>query len=117
MKKGISTAHKRAAWSYMRAGPRQHASPASSLFDPDEVEAVLGGKRLVLAPGQTVIPHGIERGLDPGEILKQATWASSWPRIPAFRENCLVPAQVDLWSISIMWPRVRKRSSKCGRQS
>ena len=45
-----------------------HFEPCS--FEPDEVE-VLDGKRLVLEPAQTVISHGIDRDLDPEEILRR----------------------------------------------
>jgi hypothetical protein len=38
-------------------------------FEPDRIEVRLDGRRLELEPGQTVIAHGIDRGLDPAEIL------------------------------------------------
>jgi hypothetical protein len=40
-------------------------------FEPDEVQVFLDDKRLALEPGQSVTPHGIDRGLDPDEILKR----------------------------------------------
>jgi hypothetical protein len=45
-------------------------------FEPDKVDVFLDGKKLALEPGQTVIPHGVDRGLDPDEILKHG-------RVPA----------------------------------
>jgi len=60
---------RRAAWSYPRAW--QEVGRISNLvsFEPDEVAVFLDDKRLALEPGQAVIPHGIDRGLDPDEIL------------------------------------------------
>ena len=40
-------------------------------FEPDEVQVFLNDKKLALEPGQSVTPHGIDRGLDPDEILKR----------------------------------------------
>jgi hypothetical protein len=37
-------------------------------FEPDKIEALLDGSRLALAPGQTVIPHGIDRDLTADEF-------------------------------------------------
>src|SRR5262245_41858152 len=50
-------------------------------FELDEVEVALDGKRLVLEPSQTVIPHGIARGLVPEEILKRSS-ASGFAESP-----------------------------------
>ena len=44
-------------------------------FEPDEVEVFLDGKKLALEPGQTVIPHGVDRGLDADEILRRGDGA------------------------------------------
>jgi hypothetical protein len=38
-------------------------------FEPDKIDVYLDGKKLALEPGQTVIPHGVDRGLDTDEIL------------------------------------------------
>jgi hypothetical protein len=38
-------------------------------FEPDKIEVYLDGERLELEPGQTVVAHGIDRGLDVDEIL------------------------------------------------
>jgi hypothetical protein len=40
-------------------------------FEPDKVEVRLDGARLRLEPGQTLIPHGIDRELTPGEIASR----------------------------------------------
>jgi len=64
--------HKKAGWYYPHAWTE--AARISNLvsFEPDEIEVRLDGKRLALEPGQSVTPHGIDRGLDPDEILKRA---------------------------------------------
>ena len=41
-------------------------------FEPDKIEVYLDGKRLGLEPGQTVIPHGVDRGLDPTRSSRPA---------------------------------------------
>ena len=40
-------------------------------FEPDLVEVHLDGTRLRLEPGQSVIPHGIDRELTPDEIASR----------------------------------------------
>ena len=47
-----------------------HLRPVS--FEPDKVEVHLDGARLQLEPGQSVIPHGIDRDLTPDEATRQA---------------------------------------------
>jgi hypothetical protein len=42
-------------------------------FEPDEIEVFLDNKKLALEPGQSVMPHGIDRGLDPDEILERGS--------------------------------------------
>lgn len=63
--------HKRAAWSYINAWPE--VAPVRNLvsFEPDKIDVYLDGKQLHLEPGQTVVSHGIDRGLDPDEILQK----------------------------------------------
>ena len=39
-------------------------------FEPDKIEVWLDDRRLHLEPGQTVVAHGIDRGLDPAELLQ-----------------------------------------------
>jgi uncharacterized protein (DUF427 family) len=64
-------AHRRAGWSYLRAWPEVGRISNLVSFEPDEVAVLLDGKRLALEPGQTVLPHGLDRGLDPDEILNR----------------------------------------------
>ena len=61
--------HQRAAWSYVDAWPEVAEVRDLVSFEPDKVEVWLDDHRLHLEPGQTVIAHGIDRGLDPDEIL------------------------------------------------
>ena len=39
-------------------------------FEPDKIDVFLDGEQLHLEPGLTVISHGVDRGLDPEEILQ-----------------------------------------------
>ncbi|MDS0136038.1 MULTISPECIES: DUF427 domain-containing protein [unclassified Amycolatopsis] len=59
---------RRAAWSYPEAWPEVERVSGFVSFEPDVVEVTLDGRKLVLEPGQTVTPHGIDRGLDPDEL-------------------------------------------------
>ncbi|GIH25242.1 hypothetical protein Aph01nite_35520 [Acrocarpospora phusangensis] len=58
----------RAAWSYLEAWPEVARVSGFVSFEPDIVDVQLDGTRLALAPGQAVVPHGVDRGLDPDEI-------------------------------------------------
>ena len=60
---------KGAAWSYTHAWPEVARISDMVSFEPDKIDVYLDGRKLALEPGQTVIPHGIDRGLDPDEIL------------------------------------------------
>lgn len=60
--------HKRAAWSYLQAWPEVGSISNFISFEPDEVAVFLDNNKLALEPGQTVVAHGIDRGLDPDEI-------------------------------------------------
>ncbi|GAA4557595.1 DUF427 domain-containing protein [Planotetraspora kaengkrachanensis] len=62
----------RAAWSYVEAWPEVGRVRGLMSFEPDKVEVYLDGRRLELEPGQTVVAHGIDRGLDPSEILRRS---------------------------------------------
>ena len=62
--------HKRAAWSYLNAWPEVGRVSTLVSFEPDKIDVYLDGKQLHLEPGQTVISHGVDRGLDPDEILQ-----------------------------------------------
>jgi uncharacterized protein (DUF427 family) len=53
----------RAAWSYLDAWPEVRAVAGFVSFEPDLVEVSLDGRRLRQEPGQSVIPHGIDRDL------------------------------------------------------
>jgi len=37
-------------------------------FEPDKIDVYLDGRKVALEPGQTVVAHGIDRGLDPDEV-------------------------------------------------
>jgi uncharacterized protein (DUF427 family) len=60
--------HARAAWSYRDAWPEVRRVADMVSFEPEKIDVFLGGKRLVLEPGQSVIAHGVDRGLDVDEI-------------------------------------------------
>jgi uncharacterized protein (DUF427 family) len=60
---------KRAAWSYVDAWPEVGRVRNLVSFEPDKIDVFLDDKRLHLEPGQTVIPHGVDRGLDTDEVL------------------------------------------------
>jgi uncharacterized protein (DUF427 family) len=64
-------ARKRAAWSYPNAWPEVARISNLVSFEPDKIDVHLDGKQLHLEPGQTVVSHGIDRGLDPDEILQR----------------------------------------------
>ena len=64
--------HRRAAWSYLRAWAEVGRISNLVSFEADEVAVSLDDKRLALEPGQAVLPHGIDRGLDPDEILERS---------------------------------------------
>ncbi|MEV0717120.1 DUF427 domain-containing protein [Asanoa sp. NPDC050611] len=59
----------RAAWSYEEAWPEVHLVSNYVSFEPDKVDVWLDGKQLALEPGQSVVPHGIDRGFDVDEVL------------------------------------------------
>jgi hypothetical protein len=42
-------------------------------FEPQKIAVYLDGPKLELEPGQTVVPHGIDRAPDPDEILRRGT--------------------------------------------
>jgi uncharacterized protein (DUF427 family) len=60
--------HAGAAWSYPQAWPEVGRIADLVSFEPDKVEVYLDGTRLHLEPGQTVVSHGVDRGLDADEI-------------------------------------------------
>jgi uncharacterized protein (DUF427 family) len=60
----------RAAWSYPDAWAEVARVRNFVSFEPDKVEVRLDGRRLVMEPGQTVLAHGPDRGLDPDELAR-----------------------------------------------
>jgi uncharacterized protein (DUF427 family) len=58
---------RRAAWSYLDAWPEVARVSGLVSFEPDKIEASMDGRRLRLEPGQSVIPHGVDRDLSLGE--------------------------------------------------
>ncbi|MEU9993283.1 DUF427 domain-containing protein [Streptomyces sp. NPDC048045] len=58
----------RAAWSYRNAYREVNRIGDMVSFEPDKAEVRLDGTRLRLEPGQNVVPHGIDRGLDVEEV-------------------------------------------------
>ncbi|HEY1704382.1 MAG TPA: DUF427 domain-containing protein [Trebonia sp.] len=58
----------RAAWSYEDAYSEVGRIQGYLSFEPDRAEVHLDGTRLRLEPGQTVVPHGVDRGLDTDEL-------------------------------------------------
>jgi uncharacterized protein (DUF427 family) len=68
---------RKAAWSYANAWPEVERVSNMVSFEPDKVEVWLDDRRLSLEPGQTVVAHGIDRGLDPDEILRNTAKSAS----------------------------------------
>src|SRR5262249_37640521 len=62
---------KRGAWSYMRAWPEVARVSNLVSFEPDVIDVLLDEKKLSLEPGQAVMPHGVDRGLDPDELVER----------------------------------------------
>ena len=58
----VAEAHS-AAWSYLAAWPEVGAVAGFVSFEPDLVDVTLDGRQLRLEPGQTVVPHGVDRNL------------------------------------------------------
>jgi uncharacterized protein (DUF427 family) len=55
------------AWSYEDAWPEVRRISGLVSFEPDKIDVRLDGTRLRLEPGQSVIPHGIDRDLTTGD--------------------------------------------------
>ena len=63
--------HTKIAWSYTHAW-REVARISNFLsFEQDLIEVFLDSKKLILEPGQAVLPHGPDRGLDPDELVER----------------------------------------------
>ncbi|HEY3748880.1 MAG TPA: DUF427 domain-containing protein [Pseudonocardiaceae bacterium] len=67
----------RAAWSYPEAWPEVAKVADMVSFEPDMIDVYLNGRKLALEPGQTVVPHGIDRGLAPDELHSDTAFAVS----------------------------------------
>ena len=63
----------RAAWSYIDAWPESERISNLVSFEPDKIDVRLDGQRLHLEPGQSVIAHGVDRGLSPDELRHSTT--------------------------------------------
>ncbi|MFC9093877.1 DUF427 domain-containing protein [Streptomyces sp. NPDC057072] len=59
---------RRAAWSYPDAYQQVGRIGDMVSFEPDKIEVRLDGRHLAPEPGQKVVPHGIDRGLDIDEV-------------------------------------------------
>jgi uncharacterized protein (DUF427 family) len=68
----IGGAH-RAAWSYREAYTGVARVSDLVSFEPDKVTVELDGQQLRLEPGQTVIPHGVDRDLTVDELNRPGT--------------------------------------------
>jgi uncharacterized protein (DUF427 family) len=64
---------RRAAWSYQDAWPEVRRISGLVSFEPDKIAVFLDGTQLRLEPGQSVIPHGIDRDLSTDEIAPSRT--------------------------------------------
>jgi uncharacterized protein (DUF427 family) len=63
--------HTKIAWSYTKAW-REVARISNFLsFEQDLIDVFLDGKKLILEPGQAVLAHGPDRGLDPDELVER----------------------------------------------
>lgn len=60
---------RRAAWSYPNAWTEVARVRDLISFEPDKIDVYLDGARLWPERGQTVVPHGLDRSLDPDEVL------------------------------------------------
>ncbi|WP_205746762.1 DUF427 domain-containing protein [Duganella callida] len=67
----IGERHK-AAWSYQEAWPEAARISDYISFEADKIDVFIDEKKLDLEPGQKVTPHGIDRGLDPAELMERA---------------------------------------------
>jgi uncharacterized protein (DUF427 family) len=61
---------RRAAWSYIDAWTEVQRVRNYVSFEPDKIDVALDDEPLNLEPGQIVIAHGVDRGLDADEILR-----------------------------------------------
>jgi uncharacterized protein (DUF427 family) len=69
--------HKQAAWSYLDAWQESAGIKNLVSFEPDKIEVWLDDRRLHLEPGQAVVAHGVDRGLDSDEVLRSRARSAS----------------------------------------
>jgi uncharacterized protein (DUF427 family) len=62
-------ARKKAAWYYPQAWTEVQRISNLVSFEPGEVDVYIDDRKLAVEPGQNVVSHGIDRGLDPDELL------------------------------------------------
>lgn len=58
----------RAAWSYENAWTEVRRISGLVSFEPDKIEVYPDGTRMRLEPGQSVVPHGVDRDLTLDEV-------------------------------------------------
>jgi len=68
--------HRKVAWSYTKAWPEVARISNLLSFEQDLIDVFLDGRKLLLEPGQSVLPHGPDRGLDPDEMLERESSAA-----------------------------------------
>ncbi|HUB42959.1 MAG TPA: DUF427 domain-containing protein [Streptosporangiaceae bacterium] len=61
---------RRAVWSYEDAWPEVRRISGMLSFEPDMIDVRLDGTRLRQEPGQSVVPHGVDRDLTIGETAR-----------------------------------------------
>jgi len=59
---------KKAAWSYPNAYVEVERIAGYISFEADKIDVFLDSQKLALEPGQSVSPHGVDRGLDSEEV-------------------------------------------------
>ncbi len=64
------------AWSYTKAWPEVARISNLLSFEQDLIDVFLDGRKLLLEPGQSVLPHGPDRGLDPDEMRERGKSAT-----------------------------------------
>jgi uncharacterized protein (DUF427 family) len=70
----------RAAWSYPEAYREVDRIAGLISFEPDKVDVFLDGEQIHLEAGQTVVPHGADRGLTPEEAQSPGGTGECEPR-------------------------------------
>jgi uncharacterized protein (DUF427 family) len=78
----IGDAH-RAAWSYREAFTEVDRVSDLISFEPDKVTVLIDDKQLHLEPGQTVVPHGVDRDLTFHELRNDERSGASHVAPPA----------------------------------